>query len=447
MKFFGTILLLIIALPIFSQKSKVQAAWRSLSDYEATLIDNPDVSYLWKAKEHIDAAILSEDTKNQFKTYAYRLRIYVHAFEENLKVEEAKLMAGINDKTERVQAAFGNITASDIDEANKSLVKLKELDSKKMETIIKSETDSEEDTKLRNAISQLQGYKANLATSKYKMKKFDEASDFFESMATFNTEVTGKKDTSNFYNACVCAQKAKNQSKMFKFNKGMIDLNIASSYNYQTIFEVMMAQHDTTGAMEYLSKGRQRFPNDVYLMNKETEVFLSNGQHAKALENLKTAIEKEPTNAILHYAIGNVYDNLANPKGRSGKDTIKPLDYDSLVYKATIHYQKAIDLKPANKESYFNSLYNLGALYNNYGYVLYNKSVEKMTKNDESIKKQKEFELKSIESYKKAVPFLEQALEIKPNDITTISALKTLYYKIGNEVKAKEMQEKIKALK
>ena len=182
-------------------------------------------------------------------------------------------------------------------------------------------------------------------------------------------------------------------------------------------------------------------------MNKETEVYLSKGQHVKALENLKIAIEKEPNNSILHYAIGNVYDNLANPKGKTGRDTIKPLDYDSLVFKATVHYQKAIDLKPANRESYFNSLYNLGALYNNYGYVLYNKSVEKMVKNEDSVKKQKEFEMKSMESYKKAIPFLEQALDIKPNDITTMTALKTLYYKIGNESKAKQMQEKIKTIK
>jgi len=434
-------------LPLFSQKNKVQAAWRSLSDYESTLIDNPDVSYLLKAKENIDLASNNEETKKQFKTYAYRLRIYAHLFEENLKAEEAKLVASISDKAERMNMANGHVSFLEIDEANKSWLKLKELDLKKMNSILNGESDSEEDTKLRVSLNQLQAYKASLASGKYKMKKFDEASDLFESMAIFNTEVTGKKDTSNFYNACVCAQKAKNQIKMIKCNQAMIDLNIASSYNYQTMCDVKMSQNDSLGAMDYLFKGRKQFPNDLYLMNKETEVYLSKGQHSKALENLKTAIDKEPNNSILHNAIGNVYDNLANPKGKNGKDTIKPLDYDSLVHKAIIHYQKAIDLKPTNRESYFNSLYNLGALYYNYGYVLYNKSVEKMVKNEDSARKQKELEMKSMESYKKAVPFLEQALDIKPSDITTMTALKTLYYKIGNEVKAKEIQDKIKTIK
>jgi len=342
--------------------------------------------------------------------------------------------------------AYGNVSITEFDEAHKSLLKIQELDSKKFEKIIKGETDTDEDGKLFTAISQIIVYQANLASGKYKLKKFDEAADLFESLATSNTLMTGKKDTSNYYNACVCAQKAKNQTKVFEYNKKMIDLNIATSYNYQTIYELKSSQNDTTVAMEYLTKGRSQFPSDVYLMNKETEVFLQKGQQEKALNNLKTAIAKEPNNAVLQYVIGNVYDNLANPKGKSGKDTTKPADYENLVVKAAEHYQKAVDLKPSNQETYFNTLYNLGALYNNYGNTLYNKSMEKATIVDLA-KKQKEYEAKSMEYYKKAIPYLEHALEVKANDSTTMSALRTLYYKTGNELKGKEMNEKIKATK
>jgi tetratricopeptide (TPR) repeat protein len=44
----------------------------------------------------------------------------------------------------------------------------------------------------------------------------------------------------------------------------------------------------------------------------------------------------------------------------------------------------------------------------------------------------------------KAIPYLEQALSIKPDDKTCISALRTLYYKTGNEAKGKEMSERMK---
>jgi hypothetical protein len=417
-----------------------------LSDYESTLPDNPDPSYLVKAKENIDLASANDETKNQVKTQAYRLRIYTSLFSESLKAEEKKLSATITDKNERMQTAYGNVATTEFDEANKSLLKIQELDAIKFDKIIKGETDTDEEGKLFTSISQILVYQANLATGKYKLKKFDEAADLFESLAISNTLITGKKDTSNFYNACVCAQKSKNQTKTFDFNKKMIDLGIASSYNYQTIYELKSSQNDTVVAYDYLAKGRTQFPNDIYLMNKETEIFLQKGQQDKALANLKTAIEKEPNNAILQYVIGNVYDNLANPKGRSGKDTIKPVDYENLVFKAAEHYQKSVDLKPANQESYFNTLYNLGALYNNYGNTLYNKSMEKATIID-LVKKQKEYEAKAAEYYKKAIPYLEQALDVKANDPTTMSALRTLYYKTGNEAKGKEMNDKIKANK
>lgn len=443
MKIAHIIILAILPFTVFSQKNKVQGAWRALSDYESTLNDNPDISYLQKAKESIDLATANEETKNQVKTYMYRCRIYTNLFAVNLKEEEKKLVASVADKNERMQLAYGNASTSEFEEANKSLVKIQELDPKKFEKIAKGETDSEEDGKLFTAISQIQVYQANLATGKYKVKKFDEAADFFEALAISNTMMTGKKDTSNFYNACVCAQKAKNQTKTFDYNKKMIDIGIASPYNYQAIYELKIAQNETDVAMEYLRLGRTQFPNDVYLMNKETEIFLQKGEQDKALANLKAAIEKEPNNAILHYAIGTVYDNLANPKGKSGKDTTKPADYEDLVLKSAEHYQKAVDLKPTSQESYFNTLYNLGALYNNYGNTLYSKSMEKATITDLA-KNQKQYEAKSVEYYKKAIPYLEQALDIKPNDSSTMSALRTLYYKTGNEAKGKEMNDKIK---
>lgn len=445
MRILKILIVAIFPLTVFAQKNKVQGAWRAMSDYESTLTEGSDASYLTKAKENIDLATVNDETKNQFKTHAYRCRIYVYLFSENLKAEEKKL-ASIADKNERMQTAYGNVSSTDFNEATKCLAKLKEIDAKKFEKIAKGETDSEEDGKLFTAISQILAYQANLATGKYKLKKYDEASDFFEALASTNMVMTGKKDTSNYYNACVCAQKAKNQTKMLDYNNKMIELGIASSYNYQTIYELKTSQNDTTAAMEILNKGRTQFPNDVYLMNKETEIFLQKGQQQKALANLQMVIAKEPNNAFLQCAIGTVYDNLANPKGKSGKDTTKPAEYENYIAKAFEHYHKAVDLKSSNQDSYYNALYNLGALYHNYGITLYNNSMAKATIT-ELAKKQKEIDAKSMDYYKKAIPFLEQALDVKPNDPTTMQALRTLYYKTGNEVKGKEMNDKIKGTK
>ena len=108
MKIFYIIILATLPFTVFSQKNKVQGAWRALSDYESTLNDNPDVSYLLKAKESIDLAAANEETSNQVKTYAYRFRIYINLFSQTLKAEEKKL-TDIADKNERLQMAYGNV--------------------------------------------------------------------------------------------------------------------------------------------------------------------------------------------------------------------------------------------------------------------------------------------------------------------------------------------------
>lgn len=441
-------ILAIASLPMlgFAQKTKVQNAWRALNDYESTLKDKPDVSYLMKAKENIDLALANEDTKNQAKTYAYYCRIMYNLYHYNLLQEQKKLEATMPDKNSRIEASYGLTPLTEFEAAGNALDKIKELDPKYFDNIMEvmkgGNMPSEDDLKLSMVAGQLKLESANIAVGKYKMKDYEKSSEYFYKSAILNSLMTGKKDTAGFYNACISAQKAKNPAKMVDYNKKMIDQKIASPYNYQSIFDAKLMLKDTVGAMEYLKSGRKAFPNDVYLMNRETETFLQKGQQDKALANLQAAIEKEPTNAQLHLVLGNVYDNLANPKGKSGKDTTKPADYDALVLKAVEHYQKAIDLKPSNQESYFNALYNLGALYNNYGGALQIKASNLPL--TEAKTKGKELEAKSQESYKKAIPFLEQALSVKPDDKATMSALRKLYYLTGDEVKGKEMSDKLK---
>ncbi|NJM14485.1 MAG: hypothetical protein HC896_03090 [Bacteroidales bacterium] len=47
----------------------------------------------------------------------------------------------------------------------------------------------------------------------------------------------------------------------------------------------------------------------------------------------------------------------------------------------------------------------------------------------------------------KAVPFMEKALEINPDDIGALETLKTLYYRLKMEDKHNEIQERLDKLK
>jgi hypothetical protein len=430
-----------------AQKAKVQAAWRMLSDYEETLKDGrPNLDYLNKAKENIDLALANEATKKQAKTYAYKLRISYYQFQNRLAEENKKLGASVTDKNERSMMAYGNTGLEELNQANEALNNIKDLDPEFLERIqeglVKGASSlDDEELKFASAVQQMKVESANIAAGKYKAKQYDEAADYFYKTAVMNSLLYKTKDTVDFYNACISASKSGHTEKILEYNRKMIDAKMGTPYNYEAIYNADLAKGDTTAATETLKKGRAVFPDDVNLLTQETNLFLFKGRHEQALANLKISSERDPKNPLYYFITANIYDNLANPKDKlSGKDLDKPANFNDLFAKAEANYLKSLELKPANKEYLYNANYNLGAMYNNYGGYVANRKIEKIT---DLALYQKENEAKAQEYYKKSIPYLEQALQIKPDDKVTMTALRKLYLLTGNDVKAKDMSARI----
>lgn len=445
-------ILFFYCLTVSAQKGKVQTAWRALSDYESSVKDGKaDLSYLTKAKEAIDLALHNEDTKKQSKTHAYKARISYAYFQYNLALEIKKLEATTPDKNERIMQAYGNTDLKDFENANEHVNKIKDLDPKYIDKISEglskgTSTLEEDDLKFAIMAQQMKMESANIAQGKYKSKKYDEASDYFYKTAIINTLLYKVKDTANFYNSCVAAGKSRVIAKILEYNKKMIESKIATSYNYESMYNAHIADRDSASAMAILKKGRTDLPNDVNILNLETNYFLATGKQNDALTNLKASIEKEPKNAIFYMIVGQIYDGLANPKDKNtGRDLAKPDHFEESFKNAETYYLKGLEFNlPQNKETQYNLVFNLGALYNNYGFYYQNRQATKIA---EMMKVQKENEAKSQEYFKKAIPYLEQALKLKEDDTPTMIALRKLYMLTKNDAKAAEMSAKLKAQK
>lgn len=432
---------------VSAQKLKLQTAWRALNDYELTLKDNkPDISYLHKAKECIDAAEQHEDTKNQGKTYAYKTRILYYFYQYELMNEAKRLEASIPNKEERMLIAYGNTPTRYFEEANNALEKLKDVDPKFMETIQDGFRGAahltEEDMKFLTVAGQLKLEAANIANGKYKAKKYDEAADYFYKTANLNTLLLKKKDTADYYNACISAAKAKDNKRIIEYNKKMIDGKIAEPYNFISIYNAYIAQADTFNALNYLKKGRTTFPNSTELLNTEANYYLQTGKSDKAIEILKAGVEKNPDNFEYNYALGNLYDRMANPKGPDNKDLPKPENFEELIKTAESYYMKAIQIGHKDSKQMLNVNYNLGALYNNAGG--YYQQLASAVPIKDAKTKGKELENKSMDYFKKAIPYLEKALSYDASDRVTMNALRKLYLITGDQAKANEMSEKLK---
>jgi len=395
-----------------AQSAKVQTAYRNLQDYETS----KDVSSLMKAKENIDLATNYEDTKGKAKTWVYRSKIYYDLFKHALELEVNKF-AAVADKNEKLTKAYGAVPTENFEETKNAITQSIALD--------KDKTYQADWSML--AMQMLNDVN-NLAVGKYNAAKYKEAMGYFEESYN-SSKALGKKDTSQITNAIICAQKEKDNEKIKYYDQKAIDEKIAAPFNYSSLYDAKMGLKDTTGANQSLQAGRAAFPNNIELMNIETNQLLMKGKYQEAIGNLDKAIAADPKNAKLYVAKGAAYFSMAYPPGK--KEETKPKNYDELMGKAEDSYKKATDLDP----KYADTWANLGVVYNNW-------SIEQSKRCDDLIKqatKLKECDEKTKEMYNKAIPAFEKAIDLNPNDKASMKILEKLYLLTNQPDKATKL--------
>jgi tetratricopeptide (TPR) repeat protein len=175
-----------------------------------------------------------------------------------------------------------------------------------------------------------------------------------------------------------------------------------------------------------LQNARGDFPREQALIIEELNIYLVAGEFERAKENLMLAAEQDPTNEILWFSLGSVYDNL------------------NMQDEAVEAYGKSLGIKP----DYFDANYNLGALYFNKAVQMVNDANDmwkpRMSK-DESAK-QTEMEKGGKAMFSTALPYLEKALEVDPEDRETLRSLRDIYARVGLDDKMLEVSAKLKSM-
>jgi len=357
--------------------------------------------YLDKAQKCIDEASTCADTKDWAKTWFYKGNVYYEIYVS---------------KDEKYKKLDSNALQIAYDSYQKAF----ELDTKKefYEYLMKG---------LYNCGNQFY----NEGVEMYNLKRYDEAMNNFDKTAAINAifQVT---DTSATYNAALCAELAKNPDKAKGYYIKLIKANYHQPLIYSSLANIYTYKKDTASALSTIKKGRAVYPDNYNLIIAETNIYLTSGKSKEAKDLLELAIQKDPTNPNLYYAIGTSFDALSNDTSKSATDR------DSYFTEAETAYKKAIDLKP----NYFDAIYNLGALYFNDGVRIFleaDKDPNDMTKYG---KLKPIFEAR----FASALPYLEKAYELDPKDYNTLLSLKQLYAKTNQTDKYKLINEKLKAI-
>ena len=107
-------------------------------------------------------------------------------------------------------------------------------------------------------------------------------------------------------------------------------------------------------------------------------------------------------------------------------------------------YAKSLEIKP----DYFDANYNLGALYFNKAVQMVNDANDmwKPRMSKEESNKQSEMEAGGKAMFSTALPYLEKALDVDPEDRETLRSLRDIYARIGMDEKMLEVSAKLKSM-
>jgi tetratricopeptide (TPR) repeat protein len=353
---------------------------------------NQDGDYL-KAAEFIDQAILDEKANVKEKTWRYRGNIYT-----NLASDSA-LYAQVPDALEKAAASF---------------VKADELD-------LKQRYSSERMADIARGAT----IAGNSGISYFNSGVYGRAGELFVT-ASEMTMMLGAVDTMAIFNSALCFEKAS------MYDRAVDQYMMCGGYGYQVpdVFlfaaNIQKMEGDTAKALTTLQSARQDFPREQALIIEELNIYLVAGQFELAKENLMLAAEQDPTNEILWFSLGSVYDNLG------------------MQDEAVDAYTKSLGIKA----DYFDANYNLGALYFNKAVQMVNEANDmwKPRMSKDAATKQKELEDGGKAMFSTALPYLEKALDVEPEDRETLRSLRDIYARVGMDEKMLEVSAKLKTL-
>lgn len=348
-----------------------------------------------KAKLYIDKAAVGEKTKGLAKTWFYRGNIY--------------LSINLSDNPK-----YKVLDTNALKIAYDSYQKTIELDPNMVNEFLVPPTPQ------IGLMAVAERY-YNIGVDLFNLKNYTDALTSFEMARKINKSF-GVKDSLATFNAAICAMQLKDVKMAKTYLEDLVKQNYRQPLIYSQLSTIYKNDGDTVKAIAIVAKGRKAFPNDLNLIIAEINIYLAQGKSKEALDLLDLAVSKDPNNPTLHFAIGANMDEFGN------------------FEQAEKSYKKAIELKA----DYFEAYYNLGALYVNTASVVMEEAnklpLDQTAKYDE-LKKRADGLLES------ALPILETAEKLNPNDFNTLITLKQLYARKGDLEKIKVIEEKINKLK
>ena len=365
-KFFLLVAVFSISLVAMAQKGKVTSA--------QSLIDQ---GILDKAKEALDQAMLDEKSKDWTNTYFVKGKLAQAVY----KSENPKFKAFYSDPLGEAYAAY----------------------EKSMELDPKGATKKRIITNMIYNSLALDLY--SQGSTQFEEKDFAGAFKSFETQIkiTESDKYAGAIDTGMYYNAGLAASNSGKYKEAITYFEKCATMGYQGITPYYQIYESYLGLGDTVKAESILKELPGKFPGDKTITLQLIDLYIKSGKHEEALKYLDVAKKDDPENFSLWFAEGIIYLNNNN--------------FDEAIVDLT----RSIELK----SDLYDSQYGLGAAYINKASDMFVKANDIMDVNKYTAAIDE-----AMVVFAKALPYMEKAYELKPDDVFAMRSLKELYYRL-----------------
>lgn len=254
-----------------------------------------------------------------------------------------------------------------------------------------------------------------------------ESRDYAGALKSFETQIAitesdkyvGVTDTGMYYNAGLAAMNAKDHKTAIRYFEKCAEMQYQGINPYFQISQNYLEMGDTLKAESILKDLRTKYAGDKNVVLQLIDLYIKAGKNKEALENLAIARADDPENYSLHFAEGIIYLNEDR--------------FDEAIASLT----KSVELK----SDFYDSQYGLGASYINKASDMFTKANDIMDVNEYN---------KAIDNamavFAKALPYMEKANELKPDDVFALRSLRELYYRLKMTDKYDAVKAKLDAL-
>ena len=343
---------------------------------------------LGRAKTSIDMAAAHDETKNDAKTWHYYGVIY-------LKIA--------------TYPEFNEIDSEALTKCADAFRKLVELD----------------ETYFKNNYGEIITYIQSITTNYFNQGALAyEAGDYAKAIEcykqAYNTmAIIGQKDNEALLVAAQIAVMAKEYNSAIELCSTLIENAFDNPQVYQYMAIAQGGLENNDAMLQYIQTGREKFPEDENLINEQINAYLKLKREAEIIDQIRQMAEKNTENSVYYFILGTIYGNQESELFN--------------VDEAINCYNKVIEINPNDENAYI----NIAGIYIDKSNALKHEADELPLS---ETKKYDEMMVQIDEVRSQALPYVEKAHELLPEDEAIKQILKSLYVNLKMMDKAKALE-------